>query len=526
MGFKRMSVSSRLFTGFAIVLLFLVVLTGFAIQRMSQINQLVEKIVLYNNAESDELSVMFDSVLGRCVLLRDIHLKADPPSYAKDMEAFQTFAKDYATAKGTLQKILESQPDAKDKHAIFADMVKLEDKSQAVFKKAAELLGPAGNPDEARQYLVSDVMPLQTQWLDAINALLSVNSELSKADSETVAASYVKSSWFMVTVCLLATVLGAVIAVGIIRGLTAQLGGEPAYAADVAKHIAQGHLAVAVNARNHDRSSLLAALRDMRDSLAGIVGEVRSGSDAITTAATQIAAGNQDLAGRTDVQARSIEQTASAMDALTATVKQNADSAQQANAMAVAASEVAEQGGAMVAQVVETMGSINESSRKIVDIIGVIEGIAFQTNILALNAAVEAARAGEQGRGFAVVAAEVRSLAQRSSVAAKEIKDLIDDSVQKVDSGSQLVERTGKTMGDLVTSVKRVTELVGEITLASQAQSRGIEQVNGAIAQMDQVTRQNAALVEQAAAASQLQQSAAQKLANVVRVFRLEHSAA
>jgi len=522
MDFRRFSVSTRLFSGFALVLLFLAVLTGFAIQRMGQINHQVEKIVLYNGAESAELSTMFDSVSNRCVLFRDIFLKADPASFGKDMETVQSLEKGYAESKNTLQKILEAQPDAKQKHAIFADMGRLEEKSKTVFKKIVELLGPAGNAEEARQYLVSDVMPLQAQWLDAMNALINLNAELSRADSDVVKEAYTKSSWFMVTVCLLVTVIGALIAVGIIRSLTKQLGGEPSYATDVAKQIAQGNLTVDVSTQAADQSSLLVALRDMRNSLAKIVGEVRSGSDAITSAAAQIAAGNQDLAGRTDGQAHAIAQTAQAIDALTLTVKQNADSAQQANAMAVSASQVAVQGGEMVGQVVETMGSINASSKKIVDIIGVIEGIAFQTNILALNAAVEAARAGEQGRGFAVVAAEVRSLAQRSSVAAKEIKTLIDDSVNKVDSGSRLVERAGDTMAELVNSVKRVTDLVGEISMASQEQSRGIEQVGQAMAQMDQSTRQNATLVEQAAAAAHSQQSAADQLANAVHIFRLD----
>lgn len=522
--FRRFSVSTRLFSGFLLVLLFLVVLTGFAIQRLGQINGQVEKIVLYNNAETAELSTMFDSVSNRCVLFRDVYLKADPASFNKDMETIGSLTKAYADSKSKLQKILEAQPEAKQKHSIFADIGHLEDKSQSVFKKVAELLGPAGNAEEARKYLVSDVVPLQTQWLDAMNALINLNAELSLADSAMVKEAYTKSSWFMVTLCLVATVIGALIAVGIVRNLTRQLGGEPAYAADVAKQIAQGHLAVDVSTQGGAPDSLLVALRDMRNSLAKIVGEVRSGSDAITCAAAEIAAGNQDLAERTDEQAHSVAQIAQAIDALTLTVKQNADSAQQVNAMAVSASQVAMQGGEMVGQVVQTMGSINTSSQKIVDIIGVIEGIAFQTNILALNAAVEAARAGEQGRGFAVVAAEVRSLAQRSSVAAKEIKSLIDDSVDKVDSGSRLVERAGGTMAELVTSVKRVTDLVGEISVASQEQSRDIEQVGQAVAQMDQSTRQNAALVEQAAAAAHLQQSAANQLADAVRVFRLQAS--
>lgn len=517
----RVTVATRLYAGFAVVLLFLVVITGFAIQRMGQLNGHVVQIVKVNGAETDELSIMFDSVANRGVLLRDVFLKADPASYSKDIQAFQELAQSYTESKARLKDILDAQPNATEKHAIFKDMQQLEDTSQTVFKKASELLGASGNPDEARKYLVAEVLPLQVKWLDAINALINLNSDLSKANSAAVGVAYANSTWFMMAVCVVAMGAGAALATSIIRGLTKQLGGEPGYAATVADAVAKGDLSVQVSIQPTDSSSLLVALRDMRDGLAQIVGEVRAGSDAIASAAAQIAAGNHDLANRTESQAKTIDQTVRAIDALTVTVKHNADSAQQASQMALSASGVAVEGGTMVQEVVQTMGSINESSKKIVDIISVIEGIAFQTNILALNAAVEAARAGEQGRGFAVVAAEVRSLAQRSSVAAKEIKTLIDDSVNKVDSGSELVQRAGNTMAGLVDSVQRVTDLVHDISTASQEQSRGIEEVNDAIAQMDEVTRQNAALVEQAAAAAQLQQHSAEKLASLVRVFRL-----
>jgi methyl-accepting chemotaxis protein len=262
----------------------------------------------------------------------------------------------------------------------------------------------------------------------------------------------------------------------------------------------------------------------MNDSLAKVVGEVRQGTDTMATASSQIASGNQDLSSRTEQQASSLQETAASMEELTSTVKQNADNARQANQLAVSASEVAVRGGSVVSQVVDTMSAINTSSRKIVDIIAVIDGIAFQTNILALNAAVEAARAGEQGRGFAVVASEVRSLAQRSAAAAKEIKGLIDDSVGKVAAGSHQVAEAGQTMEEIVASVKRVTDIMGEIMSASHEQTQGIEQINQAISQMDQVTQQNAALVEEAAAAAGSLQEQAGSLSQVVSVFQLDVS--
>ncbi|HZV65077.1 MAG TPA: methyl-accepting chemotaxis protein, partial [Telluria sp.] len=261
--------------------------------------------------------------------------------------------------------------------------------------------------------------------------------------------------------------------------------------------------------------------KEMRNSLVGIVGQVRIGTETIGTASREIAAGNIDLSSRTEMQASSLEKTASAMEELTSTVKQNADNAREANLLAATASDVARKGGDVVSQVVDTMGSINASANKIVDIIGVIDGIAFQTNILALNAAVEAARAGEQGRGFAVVASEVRNLAQRSAAAAKEIKTLIGDSVEKVERGSKLVGQAGVTMDEVVASVKRVTDIMGEIANASLEQSRGIEQVNMSIIEMDSMTQQNAALVEEAAAAAQSLQDQASELAHVVSIFKL-----
>ncbi|MGC4242712.1 MAG: methyl-accepting chemotaxis protein [Herbaspirillum sp.] len=293
-------------------------------------------------------------------------------------------------------------------------------------------------------------------------------------------------------------------------------------AVTVAQAVAAGDLTQQIDVQSQDETGqLMQALRQMNDNLQGIVGQVRLSTDTIATASSEIAHGNLDLSSRTEQQAGALEETASAMEQLTSTVRHNADSAQQAKELAHSASEVAVRGGEVVRQVVDTMSSINQSSSKIVDIISVIDGIAFQTNILALNAAVEAARAGEQGRGFAVVASEVRSLAQRSAAAAKEIKVLIDDSVTRVGTGSALVAQAGQTIDEVVRSVQRVSEVVTDISAAGQEQSQGIEEVNNAITQMDETTQQNAALVEQAAAAAQSMQEQAARLSEAVSVFRL-----
>jgi methyl-accepting chemotaxis protein len=323
-----------------------------------------------------------------------------------------------------------------------------------------------------------------------------------------------------VAAVLLAGILLAV-SLLITRGLLRQLGGEPDVAADITRRIAQGDLTVDIALKSNDQSSLLFAIKSMRDSLSAIVGQVRTGSEGVATASAEIAQGNNDLSARTEEQASALEETAASMEELSSTVSQNADNARQANQLAQSASTVAIQGGAVVAQVVDTMKGINDSSRKISDIISVIDGIAFQTNILALNAAVEAARAGEQGRGFAVVASEVRSLAGRSADAAKEIKTLINDSVQRVEQGSALVDQAGATMNDVVNSIKRVTDIMAEISAASSEQSAGVSQVGEAVTQMDQATQQNAALVEEMAAAASSLKSQAHELVDTVAVFRL-----
>ena len=359
--------------------------------------------------------------------------------------------------------------------------------------------------------------------MDAMRALLAdigkTESMLLAQRADEAAALKARTTVVLLGGGAVAVLLAAVLAILLTRNITIPLGEAVA----LAQRVAQGDLGSHIVVRSRDETGeLMAALRDMNAALVRIVGEVRSGTETIATASSQIAAGNMDLSSRTEQQASSLEETASSMEELTAAVKQNADNALAARSLASSASAVAVKGGAVVSEVVQTMGSINESSRKIADIIGVIDGIAFQTNILALNAAVEAARAGEQGRGFAVVATEVRNLAQRSASAAREIKGLIDDSVDKVGAGSKLVDQAGATMQDVVDSVQRLSAIIGDITNASEEQRIGIEQVNEAISQMDQVTQQNAALVEEAAAAANAMQEQAAQLSQAVQVFRLK----
>ncbi len=373
--------------------------------------------------------------------------------------------------------------------------------------------------DEAAAKLRADaLMPLEAATIRAFADLIELQHKVGKADSAAAAAALSRWTSLIVGCAVAAALLACGVAVRLGRSITKPIRS----AVQVAQTVAQGDLDSDIDVRGSDETAeLLAALKRMNESLGGIVMRVRAGSENIATASQQIAQGNQDLSQRTEEQASALQQTAASMEQLGATVKQNADNARQANQLALGASGVAAEGGTVVAQVVETMRGINDSSSRIADIIGVIDGIAFQTNILALNAAVEAARAGEQGRGFAVVAAEVRSLAQRSADAAKEIKSLITASVEQVEQGSLLVDRAGATMDQIVTSIGRVTDIMGEISAASTEQSTGVAQVGEAISQMDRATQQNAALVEQSAAAAESLREQAQHLVQSVALFRL-----
>ena len=354
-----------------------------------------------------------------------------------------------------------------------------------------------------------------------VDALVAARGAQAKATID--ASAFIFKSSFVMMAAMTATLIAVAIVVSewVVRRLTRQLGGEPGYAKDIASRIASGDLSHPIALGKKDTSSMLYALSEMRTGLAGTVGEIAASAEAISSAAGEISMGNLDLSQRTEQQAVSLERTASSMEQLTSTVRQNADNAKQASSLANNASEIASTCGSVVSRVVTTMGEINESAKNIGDIIGVIDGIAFQTNILALNAAVEAARAGEQGRGFAVVAGEVRSLAQRSAAAAKEIKTLINTSLERVENGSTLAEDAGRTMDEVVKAVRRVTDIMGEISAASTEQSSGIEEINRAVTQMDAGTQQNAALVEEATAAARSLDDQAKALKRLVGQFKL-----
>jgi len=404
--------------------------------------------------------------------------------------------------------------------AVLEEVVALREQQIPIQSRIATLAG--SDQAAAIEAISKEETPV---WRQIRERLVDFTKAKNAAVEQTKAEiSAYSQRMLMITLVLLAVALiaASAIVIWLVRHIMSQLGGEPAYAVEVAHAISVGDFSRAVTLEKGDSSSLLYSINVMRENLTGTIGDIRQATETISVASREIAAGNADLSNRTESQASSLEETASSMEELTSTVKQNAENAHQANQLVVSTADIAVKGGQVVGKVVDTMASIKDSSRKIADIIGVIDGIAFQTNILALNAAVEAARAGEQGRGFAVVASEVRNLAQRSAGAAKEIKGLIEDSVGKVDAGGKLVDEAGKTMEEIVSSVKRVTDIMSEIAAASQEQSSGIEQVNQAVGQMDEMTQQNAALVEEAAAAAESLQDQASQLAQAVSVFKLD----
>jgi methyl-accepting chemotaxis protein len=512
----NLKIGTRLGIGFGLVLTLMVALALLGLSRMAHIQQSLNGIVDDNNLQIKSIIEMRQSVMNVALTSRNMVLTTDADEIESEFDRIADDRDEYTAHAENMERMVTSAAGK----ALLAKIASERAVTDPLTDKAAALAREQKQA-EAVAVLINEVRPNQRKWINALDQMVRSQEKLADQAAIAANASYKNARLLTLLITAAALVMGIASAWFVTRTITGPL----KEAVTVARRVSDGDLTAQIRVNSRDEvGQLMQALKDMNDSLVKIVGQVRNGTDTIASASSQIATGNLDLSSRTEQQASSLQETASAMEELTSTVKQNGDNALQANQLAQAASQVAVKGGTVVSQVVDTMGSINHSSKKIVDIIGVIDGIAFQTNILALNAAVEAARAGEQGRGFAVVATEVRSLAQRSSAAAKEIKTLIGASVEQVDAGAKLVDQAGATMAEIVNSVKLVTDIMGEIAAASQEQTLGIDQVNQAIGQMDETTQQNAALVEQAAAAAASLQDQAGHLAQVVSVFKLEQS--
>ena len=517
--FKNLKTGTKLACSFGLMVVLLLVITVVATLRIQAINERIVHIV-DDRAVKVALATNLDQATNvQARSLRNAIIgHADPEEVRVSLEQVANATAENTLTLATLEKMLDTPAGKK----LFQVIVDARGPYSAGRNQTIAML-KAGRAEEAGAYLLKTVRPAQTTFLAAIDAFSEAQSKLLVESGELAKAEGVVAIRINLAIAAFAALLGAAVGFGVTRSLSRQLGGEPGEARDLASAIAEGDLTRTVTVAIGDRTSLMSRLATMQESLQKVVSNVRMNSESVATASAQISQGNHDLSQRTEEQASALEETAASMEELSSTVKQNADNAKQANQLALGASKVAVQGGEVVNQVVETMKGINDSSKKISDIISVIDGIAFQTNILALNAAVEAARAGEQGRGFAVVATEVRSLAGRSAEAAKEIKSLINASVSRVEQGTALVDRAGVTMAEVVGSIKRVTDIMGEISAASSEQSAGVSQVGEAVSQMDQVTQQNAALVEESAAAAESLKGQAEQLVQAVAVFKLPH---
>ncbi len=513
MSLRNVRIGTRLAIGFGVVLAILVAMVALTTLLNEQNKGVLQAGLKVSNAKGVLAGTMKNALLETGIAMRNIGLQSDLDLMKKQESKVQLHKQRFYKARDSLQGL--GLTDAEKKS--LANVTALDQQVAGAFKEALNQVH-AFNNEAAAKTIADKVDPTSDSMLIEITKFV----EMQQSASEKVLNDSIAADNHLRLILFLCSAVALLAGAGCAYIATHSITKPLKDAVDIAKTVASGDLRSDIPVVGKDEiSELLDALEHMHDSLAKAVGEVRSGTETIRVASGEIAHGNADLSNRTESQASSLEETASSMEQLTSTVKQNADNARQANQLAFSASSVAGKGGQVVSRVVHTMGSIKESSRKIVDIIGVIDGIAFQTNILALNAAVEAARAGEQGRGFAVVASEVRNLAQRSATAAKEIKTLINDSVENVDLGGKLVDEAGQTMELVVTSVQQVADIMAEITAATQEQSAGIEEVNRAISQMDEMTQQNAALVEQAAAAAQSMQDEAHHLAEAVSIFKL-----
>jgi len=515
--FNSLRLGQKLGLAFSAVLALTVLVGVLSVWELAQVNNTSKR---FSTRWMPSIRVIED-IKSQIARIRTRELQYIISSNVADMDKYdQVIAKDLVDLKKMQDEfvVLASSPEERAMYGKFVDMWARYMEEDGKIRAATR----AGDDDQARKLIRGESNKLIVALRGQVDQLVDYYTDGGKQEAVEGDRRYNSSRLWILGLVIGSVAFGATGGLMITRWITRSLGGEPDYATDIVSQIAAGDLGVTVETRSGDTTSLLYGMRTMRDNLEKIVGEVRGATGVITHASGEIAAGNLDLSSRTEQQASSLEETAASMEELTSTVRHNADNSAQANQLASSAASVAQKGSAVVAQVVDTMGAINTSSRKIADIIAVIDGIAFQTNILALNAAVEAARAGEQGRGFAVVATEVRNLAQRSAASAKEIKDLISESVGQVESGSKLVAEAGATMNEVLESVQSMAGVMAEISHASREQSAGIEQVNQAISQMDTVTQQNAELVQQAASAAQGLQDQAATLSQLVSVFRLK----
>jgi len=519
---NEISVATRLTVGFGILLAMMLVLSILSILKVNAIDASLQKISDVNNVKQRYAINFRGSVHDRAIALRDVTLVGDNEIGAVT-SLIDKLNRDYQNSAQPLDSLFAAggATITADERDLLAKIKQSESRTMPLIEKIIAAR-KSGNIDGARQMMLTEAKPAFIDWLAAINGFIDQQEKTTGVESDQARKAAHNFQSLTLALLAVAVAIGAVVAWRVTHYLLRALGAEPSEVKALASAVDRGELYHEVELRNKNEDSIMGVLLKMSRNLRATVVEVHGASSIVTEISARIEERNGNLSSRTEDQASSLEETAAAMEELTATVKQNADSARDANQLAQNASEIASKGGQIVGEVVQTMNSIDDSSRKIVEIIGVIDGIAFQTNILALNAAVEAARAGEQGRGFAVVATEVRNLAQRSSTAAREVKALIDESVAQIHAGTQLVEHAGSTMRDIVQSVRQVSDRVGAITTASDEQRLGIEEVNSAISQMDQVTQQNAKMVEEALGAAQYLREQADHLNHAVGVFQTE----